>query len=76
MKTIQTAVLATILCAAVHADFSYTQTRKTTGGMVGSMAGANGPQTSLLEMTIDSSDFSTASIPDSVFAVPAGYQKN
>jgi hypothetical protein len=31
---------------------------------------------SLLEMTIDSSDFSTAAVPDSLFAIPAGYQKN
>ena len=30
---------------------------------------------SLMEMTMESSDFSTASIPDSVFAIPAGYQK-
>jgi hypothetical protein len=30
---------------------------------------------SLFEMTIESSNFSTASIPDSVFAVPAGYRK-
>jgi hypothetical protein len=39
------------------------------GGMRG---GAGG---SLFEMTMESSDFSTASIPDSVFAVPAGYTK-
>jgi hypothetical protein len=31
---------------------------------------------SLLEMTIDSSDFSTAAVPDSLFAIPVGYQKN
>jgi hypothetical protein len=30
---------------------------------------------SLLEMTLDSSGFSTVPIPDSVFAIPAGYQK-
>jgi Domain of unknown function (DUF4412) len=30
----------------------------------------------LLEMTIDSSDFSAAGIPDSAFEIPAGYQKN
>lgn len=29
---------------------------------------------SLFEMTTESSDFSTSSIPDSVFAIPAGYQ--
>jgi Domain of unknown function (DUF4412) len=34
------------LCAAAHADFSYTTTRKTTGGMMAAMAGAAGPQTS------------------------------
>lgn len=31
---------------------------------------------SLIEMTLDSSNFSSASIPDSVFAIPDGYQKN
>ncbi|HTS61938.1 MAG TPA: DUF4412 domain-containing protein [Candidatus Acidoferrales bacterium] len=30
---------------------------------------------SLLEMTMESSGFSTAAVPDSVFAIPAGYQK-
>jgi hypothetical protein len=30
---------------------------------------------SLLEMTMESSGFSTASVPDSVFAIPDGYQK-
>ena len=34
--------------------------------------GGNG---SLFEITTDSSDFSTSSIPDSVFEIPAGYQK-
>jgi hypothetical protein len=29
----------------------------------------------LFEMTVESKDFSTSSIPESVFAVPAGYQK-
>ena len=28
-----------------------------------------------MEITTESSDFSTAAIPDSVFAIPAGYQK-
>ncbi|MGD1068908.1 MAG: DUF4412 domain-containing protein [Bryobacteraceae bacterium] len=44
-----TTLLALTLClgAAAHADFSYTTTRKTTGGMMASMAGAaGGPQTS------------------------------
>ena len=35
-------------------------------------AGAGGP---LFEMTMESSDFSTSSIPDSAFAIPAGFQK-
>ncbi len=30
---------------------------------------------SLFETTMESTDFSTSSIPDSVFAIPAGYQK-
>jgi hypothetical protein len=37
--------------------------------------GAPGGSNSLMEITTDASDFSTASIPDSVFAIPAGYQK-
>jgi hypothetical protein len=36
---------------------------------------APGASNSLMEITTDASDFSTASIPDSVFAIPAGYQK-
>src|SRR5580658_8404164 len=36
---------------------------------------APGASNSLMEITTDSSDFSTASIPDSVFAIPAGFQK-
>ena len=39
------------------------------GGAAGAGSG------SLMEMTMESTDFSTNSIPDSVFAVPAGYQK-
>ncbi|MDQ1472491.1 MAG: hypothetical protein QOJ99_3971 [Bryobacterales bacterium] len=42
-----------------------------TGGNAGS-AGSNW----LLEMTIDSSEFLAAGIPDSAFEVPAGYQKH
>jgi hypothetical protein len=34
-----------------------------------------GASTSMMEITTDASDFSTASIPDSVIAIPAGYQK-
>jgi hypothetical protein len=41
----------------------------------GGRAGA-APSSSLIEMTMESSDFSTASIPDAQFAIPAGYQKN
>jgi hypothetical protein len=37
--------------------------------------GAPGASNSLMEITTDASDFSTASIPDSVFAIPASYQK-
>jgi len=38
--------------------------------------GAPGASNSLMEITTDSSEFSTAPIPDSVFAIPPGYQKN
>jgi hypothetical protein len=41
----------------------------------GGSAPAAGGGNSLIEITMDSSDFSTSSIPDSVFAIPAGYQK-
>ena len=39
---------------------------------MGAMGGGGG---SLFEITTESSGFSTASIPDSVFAIPAGYSK-
>ena len=39
------------------------------GGLSASPAGG-------FEMTMESHDFSTAAIPDSVFAIPAGYQKS
>jgi hypothetical protein len=39
------------------------------------MGGTPGASNSIMEITTDASDFSTASIPDSVFAIPAGYQK-
>lgn len=44
-------------------------------GRMGNMGrgAAPGASNSLMEITTDSSDFSTASIPDSVFATPAGY---
>jgi hypothetical protein len=35
-------------------------------------AGGSGP---LIEITMDSSDFSSEAVPDSVFAIPAGYRK-
>jgi hypothetical protein len=38
--------------------------------------GAMGGGGSLFEMTMESSNFSAAPIPDSVFAIPAGYQKS
>jgi hypothetical protein len=44
------------------------------GGMANG-APAAGASNALIEITVESSDFSTASIPDSVFAIPAGYQK-
>ena len=37
-------------------------------------SGAGAGSGSLMEMTMESTDFSTSSIPDSVFAIPAGYQ--
>ncbi len=43
------------------------------GGMGGAAPGAS---ESIMEITTDASDFSSASIPDSVFAIPAGYQKS
>jgi hypothetical protein len=43
---------------------------------MGRMGGAApGASNSMMEITTDASDFSAASIPDSVFAIPAGYQK-
>lgn len=41
------------------------------------MAGgaAAGASTSMMEITTEASNFSTASIPDSIFAIPAAYQK-
>ena len=41
------------------------------GGSAGSASGSG----SLMEMTSDSSGFSAAGIPDSIFAVPAGYKQ-
>jgi hypothetical protein len=42
---------------------------------MGGARGAGGGGGSLFEVTMESSGFSTASIPDSVFAIPDGYQK-
>jgi hypothetical protein len=42
---------------------------------MGAARGGTGGSGSLMEITLESSDFSTSSIPDSVFAIPAGYQK-
>jgi hypothetical protein len=39
---------------------------------MGNMGSGSGP---LMEMTMDAGDFSSAAIPDSVFAIPAGYEK-
>ena len=46
------------------------------GAMQGAARGGAASSNSMIEMTMDSSDFSTSSIPDSVFAVPAGYKTN
>jgi hypothetical protein len=42
-------------------------------GAMGRGAAAGGSSGSIMEMTMDSSDFSSAPVPDSVFAIPAGY---
>ena len=42
---------------------------------MGAVRGAAGGGGSMFEMTSESTNFSAASIPDSVFAIPAGYQK-
>ena len=39
------------------------------------MGGASSGGGSLFEMTMESGNFSTSSIPDSAFAIPAGFQK-
>lgn len=44
-------------------------------GAVGRGAAPGAGSGSLMEMTMESAEFSTGSIPDSVFAIPAGYQK-
>jgi hypothetical protein len=47
---------------------------------MGAMAGGAAPSSasgagSMMEMTIDASGFSNASVPDSVFAIPSGYKQ-
>ncbi len=42
MRMILTMTLALLAAGAAHADFSYTVTRRATGGMLGAMAAANG----------------------------------
>jgi GTP1/Obg family GTP-binding protein len=44
-------------------------------GGAGPGAASAGSSNVMVEMTMDSSDFSTALIPDSVFAIPAGFTK-
>lgn len=42
---------------------------------MGATSGGQGSGGPMIEITMESSDFSTSSLPDSTFAVPAGYQK-
>jgi hypothetical protein len=52
------------------------QVLKSMGGMAGGAAPASASGAgSLIEMTVDSTGFSTNAIPDAVFAIPADYQK-
>jgi hypothetical protein len=46
------------------------------GAMQGGAPAGGAASNSLIELTTESTEFSTASIPDAVFAIPAGYQKN
>jgi hypothetical protein len=50
------------------------QAQQAIARMQAMQGGAGASSGSLMEMTMESSDFSTSSIPDSVFAIPAGYQ--
>jgi len=45
------------------------------GGMADGAPGSASGAGSMFEMTIDASGFSNASVPDSVFAIPAGYKQ-
>ena len=55
------------------AAFAQQQLARMPGGAPA--AGGNSAPGLMMEMTMDSSDFSTSSVPDSVFAVPADYKK-
>jgi hypothetical protein len=44
-------------------------------GMGRGPAAAGGSNGSLIEITMDESKFSSDSVPDSVFAIPAGYKQ-
>ena len=57
--------------AAAAAQQAMARMGAVSGGAASSGAGSG----SLMEMTMESSDFSTGSIPDSTFGIPAGYQK-
>jgi hypothetical protein len=50
------------------------QAQQAMARMQAMQGGAGAASGSLMEMTMESTDFSTSSIPDSVFAIPAGYQ--
>ncbi|MES1257103.1 MAG: hypothetical protein ABUS51_01685 [Acidobacteriota bacterium] len=50
MKTIDLLATAIIFCSACNGDFSYTQTRRMTGGALSAMAGGNDPQTSKISL--------------------------
>jgi hypothetical protein len=50
------------------------QAQQAMARMQAMQGGAGAGSGSLMEMTMESTDFSTSSIPDSVFAIPAGYQ--
>ena len=45
------------------------------GAMGGGAPAAGGASSSLIEMTIDNTGFSSADVPDSVFAIPAGFKQ-
>ncbi len=64
MKTMPLMALTLLSAASVHADFSYTQTRRTTGGSMAGMMGNNGSSTTRVllkgqKMKVDSGAVST-----------------